>query len=74
VATVHDVMMEHKRIDELWEKVKYMLSKELSLYKAVSDTQATLDTFSHTKQEIGKIRWMSAKDAMYMSRKVLLYS
>jgi hypothetical protein len=65
-----DLTIEHRRVEDLREKVKYMLKKELSLYKAVSDVQATADTWDHTKKEIGKLRWLTALDAAYMSKKV----
>jgi cell division septum initiation protein DivIVA len=70
VATVSEVMMEHRRVDELREKVKYMLQKEVSLAKAISDAQSMADTFEHTKNEIGGIKYMATYTALYFARKV----
>jgi hypothetical protein len=71
VATVSEVMMEHRRVDELRDKVKYMLQKEVSLAKAISDAQGMADTFEHTKNEIGGIKYMASITALYFVRKVL---
>jgi hypothetical protein len=70
VATVSEVMLEHRRVDELREKVKYMLQKEVSLAKAISDAQGMAETFSQTKNEIGGLKWISSFNAMYFARKV----
>jgi hypothetical protein len=59
-------------VDELREKVKYMLQKEVSLAKAISDAQGMADTFEHTKNEIGGNKYMAAFTALYFARKVKL--
>jgi hypothetical protein len=71
VATVSEVMLEHRRVDELREKVKYMLQKEVSLAKAISDAQGMAETFGQTKHEIGVLKWISTFNAMYFARKVM---
>jgi single-stranded DNA-specific DHH superfamily exonuclease len=70
VATTDELAIEHRKIEELKGKVAYMLKKELSIYKAVSDVKATADNFEATKQEIGKLRWALASDGDYFARKV----
>jgi hypothetical protein len=66
-------MMEHRRVDELRDKVKYMLQKEVSLAKAISNAQGMADTFEHKKNEIGGIKWMTAYTALYFARKVNVF-
>jgi hypothetical protein len=70
VATTDELAIEHRKIEELKGKVAYMLKKELSVYKAVSDIKATADNWEATKQEIGMLRWALASDTDYHSRKV----
>lgn len=68
VVTEEQMAVEHSSIQELKKQVKQVMTKELSLYKAVADMRSKSESFEQMQKELGYVRYIVHNDAAYASR------